>query len=147
MSFDAQAFFVRFIRAMDAQDRATLEEMIHPDLVTDMPQSGERSRGFEAFWTQMEQYPGGGIENTIETTSRLLTEEDRWAMSPAYTVVPLASRDDFTVLVRAQYPDGSLWHIVVLVEMRDERIWKTTNYFAPELPAPLAESIAAYQHG
>jgi hypothetical protein len=147
MSFDAHAFFVRFIRAIDTHDRATLEEMIHPDLVADMPQSGERSRGFEGFWAQMEQYPGGGVESSIESESRLLQPEDRWAITPAYTVVPLASPTEFTVLMRAQYPDGGWWHIVVLVELRDERIWKTTNYFAPELPAPLAESIAAYEHG
>jgi hypothetical protein len=146
MAFDPREFFVRFVRAIDQHDRAALEAMIHPDLVTDMPQSGERSRGFEGFWTQMEQYPGGGIENPIESASRVLTLEDRWAITPSYTVVPLTGATEFTVLMRAQYPDGRWWHIVVLVEMRDERIYRTTNYFAPEMAAPLAESIAAYQH-
>jgi hypothetical protein len=147
MSFDAHAFFIRFVRAIDAHDRATLEEMIHPDLVSDMPQSGERSRGFAGFWAQMEQYPDGGVDSSIESESRLLQDEDRWAITPAYTVVPLASRTEFTVLMRAQYPDGSWWHIITSVELRDERIYRTTNYFAPVLPAPLSESIAAYQHG
>ena len=109
-------------------------------------EAGERSRGFEGFWAQLEGYPDGGVETWSGTTSRLLPEQDRWAITPAYTVVPLASPADFTVLMRAQYPDGSWWHILVVVEMRDERIYRTTNYFAPELPAPLAESIAAYQH-
>ena len=112
-----------------------------------MPQSGERARGFQGFWAQMEQYPGGGVENSIETEGRLLTDEDRWAITPAYTVVPLATRSEFTVLMRTQYPDGRWWHVVTLVEMRDERLYRTTNYFAPELPAPLAESIAGYEHG
>ena len=148
MAFDAHAFFVRFIRAIDERDRATVEAMIHPDFVGDAPQSGERSRGFEGFWAQVEQYPGGGEEEDLtQTESRLLQPEDRWAITPAYTVVPLASRTEFTVLMRAQYPDGSWWHIVTLVDMRDDRIHRTVSYFAPELPSPLAESIAKYQHG
>jgi len=61
--------------------------------------------------------------------------------------VPLASKNEFTVLMRSQYPDGRWWHLITLVELRDEKIYRTVNYFAPELPAPLAESIATYQHG
>jgi hypothetical protein len=147
MTFDARAFFVRFVRAIDELDRDTLEEMIHPDLIGDMPQSGERSRGFEGFWAQLQQYPDGGIQNPLATAARMVEEEDRWAITPAYTVVPLAGRTEFTVLMRVQYPDGRWWHLIVLVELRDDRIYRTENYFAPEMPAPLAESIAAYQHG
>jgi hypothetical protein len=147
VTFDAQDFFTRFVRAIDEKDRATLEEMIHPDYVSDSPQSGERSRGFEQFWAQLVMYPDGGVANPVESSARLLKDEDRWAITPAYTVVPLEGKKEFTTFIRAQYPDGSWWRIVVIVELRDEKIWRATNYFAPELPAPLAESIAAYQHG
>jgi hypothetical protein len=147
VAFDPQQFFTTFVRAIDELDFATLESMIHPDMVGDMPQSGERSRGFEGFRAQLEQYPDGGVQNPLATTARMLEEEDRWAITPAYTVVPLAGRMEFTVLMRIQYPDGRWWHNIVLVELRDERIYRTENYFAPELPAPLQESIAAYQHG
>jgi len=132
---------------MDERDFATLEKMIHPDLVSDMPQSGERTVGFAGFRAQLEQYPGGGVQNPVATDARLLADAERWAITPAYTVVPLAGRNEFTVLFRAQYPDGRWWHMLTLVELRDEKIYRTVNYFAPEMPAPLAESIAAYQHG
>jgi hypothetical protein len=147
MTFDPRAFFIRFVRAIDELDMDALGEMIHPDLIADMPQSGERSRGFEGFRAQLEQYPGGGAQNPLATTARMLEEEDRWAITPSYTVVPLAGRTEFTVLLRIQYPDGRWWHNIVLVELRDERIYRTENYFAPELPAPLGASIASYQHG
>jgi hypothetical protein len=147
VGFNAHEFFVRFVRAIDQQDRATMEAMIHPDLIADMPQSGERSRGFESFWMQMQQYPDGGVQNPIESAARLVEDEERWAITPSYTVVPLASAKEFTVLIKAQYPDGRWWHIIVLVEMRDDRIYRAANYFAPEMPAPLAESIATYDHG
>ena len=87
------------------------------------------------------------MENPLRTAARLLVDEDRWAITPAYTVVPLASRNEFTTLLRTQYPDGRWWHIIVLVELRDERVYRTENYFAPELAPPLPESIAKYQHG
>jgi SnoaL-like protein len=145
--FDAQAFFVKFVRAVDELDFTTLESLIHPDLVADSPQSGERSFGFDGFRAQLEQYPGGGVENPLPTTGRLIADEDRWAITPSYTVVPLTSRNEFTALLRAQYPDGSWWHIITLVELRDEKVYRTVSYFAPELPAPLGESIAAYQPG
>lgn len=132
---------------MDERDFATLEKMIHPDLVSDMPQSGERTLGFAGFRAQLEQYPGGGVQNPVATDARLLADPERWAITPAYTVVPLAGMNEFTVLFRAQYPDGRWWHMLTLVELRDERLYRTVNYFAPEMPAPLAESIAAYQHG
>jgi hypothetical protein len=147
MGFDAHAFFTRFVKAIDELDFATLEAMFHPECVGEMPQSGERSHGFAGFRAQLEQYPSGGIQNPVATDARLLPEEDRWAITPAYTVVPLAGKQEFTVLMKAQYPDGRWWHLVTLVELRDDKIYRTLNYFAPELPAPLPESIAAYQHG
>ncbi len=112
-----------------------------------MPQSGERTLGFAGFRAQLEQYPGGGVQNPVASDARLLTDAERWAITPAYTVVPLAGKNEFTVLFRAQYPDGRWWHMLTLVELRDEKIYRTVNYFAPEMPAPLVESIAAYQHG
>lgn len=147
MAFDAREFFVRFVRAIDEQDLAALEALIHPDLVTDFPQSGERSHGWEGFRAQLLQYPGGGVQNPIESAAKLVHDEERWAITPSYTVVPLSSATEFTVLIRAQYPDGRWWHIINLCELRDGRIYRAVNYFAPEMPAPLAESIAAYQHG
>jgi hypothetical protein len=78
---------------------------------------------------------------------RLLGEDERYAMSPAYTVVPLASPNDYTVVVRSQYPDGSWWHVINLVQIREGKLYRLDNYFAPELPSPLAESIAAYRPG
>ncbi|MDL2335525.1 MAG: nuclear transport factor 2 family protein [Chloroflexota bacterium] len=138
MAFDPHKFFIKFVRAIDELDFATLEPMIHPDVVGDMPQSGERSHGFAGFRAQLEQYPSGGIRNPVALDARLVADGDRWAITPAYTVVPLARNNEFTVLMRAQYPDGRWWHVITLVELRDERIYRTVNYFAPEMPAPLA---------
>jgi hypothetical protein len=34
------------------------------------------------------------------------------------------------------YPDGSEWHIVAVLELRDGKILRQTDYFGPAYPAP-----------
>ena len=74
----------------------------------------------------------------------VLGDEERWAISPGYTVIPLASPNAFTVKYRVQYPDGHWWHVVGQIELRDGKMYRMENYFAPEMPAPLAEFIAHF---
>lgn len=143
MSFDAQQFLVELFTGLATRDRERVERLVHPEFTSEIRQSGERSRGFRDFWTQFEDYPGAPPVPDVPQI-RLLGERERWAMSPAYTVVPLASPNDYTVVTRTQYPDGTWWHVVGLVEIRDGKLFRMENYFAPELAAPLAESIAAY---
>lgn len=147
MATRGRAFFSRFVEALNARDESVLESLFHPDFVSDLPQSGERSYGFAGFWSQMESYPEGDEIALDLPGARVLDDEDRWAISPGYTVVPLASSNEFTVLYRSVYPGGASWFVVGLVELRDEKLYRMESYFAPQLPAPLAESIAAYQHG
>jgi hypothetical protein len=141
---DGHEFFTRFVSALNARDKDALESLFHPDFVAEIPQSRERSPGFANFWAQLEQWPDGSPTAPDLPDARLLGEEDRWAMTPAYTVVPLSSSGKFTLLYHSLYPDGSSWFVVGLIELRDEKLFRMENYFAPELPAPLVESIASY---
>ena len=142
----AQELFNRFATALNEGDLEAIGGMLHRDFVADSPQSGERSRGFEAFRAQFTSYPGG-VPDTPMPDVRIAVDEQRWAITPSFTVVPLASGSDFTFAMRSQYPDGSWWHVVTLVELRDDKIYRLEFYFAPELRAPLAESIAAFVRG
>lgn len=47
--------------------------------------------------------------------------------------MPLASPDFYTTLTKVRYPDGTLWWVVTLITLRDERIIRAESYFAPEL--------------
>jgi hypothetical protein len=147
VSFNAREYFTRFAAAVNARDKETLRGMFHPEFSAWTPQSGERSTGFDSFWAQLETYPGGAPEMPILPDVKLLQDDDRWAITPSYTVVPLSSAHEFTVISRTTYPDGSVWQAVSLVEMRDELIIKFEFFFAPELPAPLLESMATYGGG
>ncbi len=115
--------------------------MIHPEFTAWSPQSGEKASGFAAFWAQLESYPGGAPDMPLLPDTRLLGDDDRWMITPSYTVVPLAKPNEFTIIDRTTYPDGTTWHAVALVELRDDLLYRLETYFAPELPAPLAENI------
>jgi hypothetical protein len=132
-----QEFFRRYMVAISANDFAALKQMIHPDYVADYPQSGERFRGFEAFKYQLEHYPGGlPSERYDDKNSKVLGEEERWAISPGYTVLPLAGPERFTTVSRSPYPDGSQWWVVSILTLKDDRVWHAETYFAPEFEPP-----------
>lgn len=130
-------FFRRYIRAISDRDFATLEQMIHADYVLDYPQSGERFRGFAAFRAQLENYPGGlPAAPPDDPRTKVLGEEERWAISPGYTVLPLAGPERYTTVSRAPYPDGSRWWVVSILTLKDDRVWHSETYFAPEFDPP-----------
>ena len=142
MTFDVRAFFDQFMKANLEQDLATLERMMHPDFVAEIPQSGERTVGFAAYRAQLESYPGGPPSTNI-SDAKVFGDEERWAMTPSFTVVPLAGNNQYTVLMRMQYPDGSWWRAIYLMELRDDRVLRMDSYFAPELEPPLLAKIGA----
>ena len=146
MATNAREFFVRFVSAIDEQDFERLEAMVHPDFQAESPQSGERSHGFAGFRGQMEGYPDGG-PSAVLPEAKLLGDEERWAITPAFTVVPLSGKSEYTVLLRSQYPDGSWWRIILLVELRDDRLFRAETYFAPEMEPPLMGKVGVSPPG
>ena len=148
MPVNAKEFFERWIAALNRFDLDAIEQMVEPDLVSEYTQSGERLNGFTAFREMLESYPGGlpGDGNDVNSAA-IIGDEQRWAISPGYTIVPMSLPNTFVTTIRTSYPDGSHWWVVTLVEMRNDRVARLQSFFAPELPAPLAESIPAYEHG
>ena len=137
MAEAARELFQRWAHAIAEQDYETIEALMHPDFVSDYPQSGERFRGYPAMRAQLEHYPGGVPGGgDVPRTARVIGAEERWAISPGYTVLPLAGPERYTTIARAQYPDGSLWWVVAIVELRDGRIYRSETYFAPDFEAP-----------
>ena len=126
-----------YVTLMGTNDFAAVEAVMHPEFEGQYPQSRERIRGFAALRAQMEQYPGGlpatraGSADVI-----LLGDEERWVMTPGYTVLPLAGPDRYTAVLQTTYPDGSRWHIINIIELKDGLIYRTITYFAPEFERP-----------
>jgi len=132
---------------MNAHDLDVVETLVHPELVADSPQSSERSRGRDGFRAQLRDYPGTAENPITMLDAQMYGDDERWAVTPGYTVVPLSTPDGYTVVFRSRYPDGSWWRIILLVQLRDNMLYRMESYYAPELPAPLAESIAAFPRG
>lgn len=130
-------FFRRYYRAVGERDYSTLEKMFHPDFVGDYPQSGERFRGFASFRSQLEHYSEPQpLTKLDELQTKVLGDEERWAITPGYTVVPLAGPQQYTTISRARYPDGSYWWVVSLMTLSDGLIARSETYFAPEFEPP-----------
>lgn len=130
-------FFKRYFRAVTMRDYDTLETMFHPDFVGEYPQSGERFRGYESFRSQLEHYSDPQpLTSRDEQRTKVLGEAERWAITPGYTVVPLAGPQQYTAIVRSRYPDDSYWWVVSIVTLRDGLILHSETYFAPEFEPP-----------
>jgi hypothetical protein len=133
--------FTRLLVALNTRDVETLRELIHPDVVGTSPQSGERSQGFDAFLREGDSYPGGQPE--VDLPGSKVIVDDRWVITPSFTVVPLASPNTYTAVMKVRYPDGTDWHVVLLVELRDEKVASVETFYAPEMPAPLLAALVS----
>jgi len=140
-------FFTTFTTALNTRDHATLQRLTHPEFVLFMPQTGERSRGLEALIVQGDMYPGGVPDVPPLPEVQFLGDEERWALSPGFTVVPLADAHEFTIIGRVPYPDGKVWHSVLIAELRDEKLYRMDVYFAPEMEAPLMDALLTASAG
>ena len=134
---DVQDLFRRYANAIAELDFPVLETIIHPDFVMEYPQSGERFHGFTAFRAQLDNYPGGLPATRVEDPrTKVVGDETHWALSPGYTVLPLAGPERFTSISRVPYPDGSRWWVVSILTMKDEKVVHSETYFAPEFDPP-----------
>lgn len=137
MTRTVRQLFTEFVTAMNTLDFDALEKLVHPDYVNDYPQSGERFRGFAAFRAQLERYPGGLLLGASDPEDAvLLGDDERWVITPGYTVLPLAGPERYTTVVQTMYPDGSTWYVIAIVQIHDGMIVSATTYFAPEFEPP-----------
>lgn len=106
----------------------------HPDWQASWPQSGERIIGSDNYRRIVDNYPGG--YPTSEVT-RVVGAEDRWVITPGNTVQQIVGSGDFWWTEwRMRYPDGRTYLCVELMELRDQRIWRETVYWAEPFTAP-----------
>jgi hypothetical protein len=84
----------------------------------------------------MRNYPGG-VGTVDRNTSRLIGSEDRWVLTPSFTLQRIeGSGDIYFYVASARYPNGDTWQIIALVELRDGKVAKTTTWYAAPFPAP-----------
>ena len=133
-----RAMLERWVEAMDTGDWDAIGAMVHPDFVEEMPQTRERTRGWDNMRAILQGFPDsrGGPPAEAEDIT-VVEPAQQWAMSPSFTLVQVQGDfDRYTVTMRAHYPDDTYWHGIFLVRLRDGKLWRITSYYAPEMPAP-----------
>ena len=105
----------QMVTAMLAGDLEATTGFMADDAVVEWPQSGERIVGREACLVVYKNYPGG---------------------SPTYTLRRIAGEGDhFTIESVADY-GGHRVYVTNIVEFRDGKVVKQTDYFADPFDAP-----------
>lgn len=123
-------------RYMDAWpgDYDTLGGLRHPDFMEEWPQSGERILGHEAYRKIHENYPGGipAVE-----PKRIIGSEDRLVLSPSSVPIRVEGRGDlYTIEAVNKYPMGETYYVVLILELRDGKVWRQKTYYAPPFDPP-----------
>jgi hypothetical protein len=124
----------RYAAASVAQDLAALGALRHPDWLVSWPQSGERVHSNENFAEIIVNYPGGAPRQEV---TRVVGAEDRWVVTASNTVLQVAGSGDFWWSEwRVSYPNGELYLVVDLLELRDGLVYRETVYWAAPFEAP-----------
>ena len=124
----------RYARASAAMDLDELARLRSADWMVHWPQSGERVHGSESFAEIVEHYPGGHPATEV---SRIVGSEDHWVVTPGNTVLKVVgSGDIWWGEWRMTYPDGQVYHVVDLIELREGLVRRETVYWAPPFEAP-----------
>lgn len=130
-----RALIRRMQDAIGAGDYEKLRELVHPDVVQEMPQSGERVVGVDNLIATLANRPGRPAPDSAR--AQLIGEEPRYVMTPTFNLVRVeGTGDNFTVYNRTRYPDGSDWYVISIVTLRDGKIVKQVAFFAPCNAAP-----------
>jgi hypothetical protein len=132
---DQRTVFERVADLMNRRDWDAFPTVFHEDYVEEYPQSGEVVRGLANAVAVRRDYPGG--TGGVDTASARVVESERWAMTSMFTIVRLESgSDSATAVYRVRYPDGSIWWLTALWELRGDKIARGTLLFAPTFDPP-----------
>jgi hypothetical protein len=106
----------RFLAELFSDLSAEAEyEMRHEDYVMEMPQSGGRIRGREKMRLFQEDYPA---PPTIQLR-RVVVRESLWVIEGVN-----------------DYREGQLFTVVLIIELKDGKMWHDSRYYAKPFEAP-----------
>ena len=105
-------FLTELFSSLSAQEEYALR---HQDYVMEMPQSGESIRGRENMRSFQEAYPA---PPTIQLR-RVLVRDGLWVVEGIN-----------------DYGGGQVFDVVLLIELRDGKMWRDRRYYAEPFEAP-----------
>jgi len=111
-----------------------LPALRHPQWSVLWPQSGESVHSSQAFAEMIANYPGGAPKAEV---TRIVGSEDQWVVTAANTAMRVAGSGDYwSSEFKLTYPNGDVYFVVDLFELRDGLIYRETVYWAPPFEAP-----------
>ena len=93
-------------------------ETRHEDYAMEMPQSGERIKGPENMRAFQQAFASNSNPPSIRIR-RVLVREDLWIVEGVN-----------------DYGDGGIFNVVLIVELRNGKIWRDTRYYSEPFDAP-----------
>lgn len=121
---DNRTVVEQYIHAMSTNDWEAQDRLLSDDFVEEYPQSGEVIRGKDNRRAIIQNYPGGEPRETSAS-----------GPTPKPPVI-VGAGDRFTATGQVKYPNGETWHVVSLIELRDGKIARITDYFGAPFEAP-----------
>jgi ketosteroid isomerase-like protein len=124
----------RYLEAQVDHDYDAQGALRHPDWTAVWPQSGEVVRGDANMRAILENYPGG--VPSLGREGKLVGSEDRWAVSPLGGVYQVAGEgENWWGEWPITYPDGSTWRVIMMIELRDGKIYRETSFWSEPFEA------------
>jgi hypothetical protein len=124
----------QYAAASAKHDVPALTALRHPEWMVFWPQSGELVHGSRAWSEIIANYPGGAPKTEI---TRIVGAEDQWVVTAGNTVLKVAGSGDFWWCEwRITYPNGDVYLVVDLIELRDALVHRETVYWAAPFEAP-----------
>jgi hypothetical protein len=109
---ETHRYLTELFSSLSAQEEY---ELRHQDYVMEMPQSGESIRGRENMRSFQEAYP---TPPTIQLR-RVLVRDGLWVVEGIN-----------------DYSGGQVFDVVLLIELRDGKMWRDRRYYAEPFEAP-----------
>lgn len=127
----------RCVQALNVRDPVGVADLLHPDIIVRYPQSREVIRGRDAYLEMLSNYPDDLPPSELEIAYGGRKEVQVSSTIPfgPPTVTVIGSGETFVVEGLSEYPDG-VYHVVMILRIRNGRVIEGTSYFARPFEAP-----------
>ena len=125
--------FANAIREFDIQ---RVGELMHPDIVSPFPQSGETIRGRDNYLAVLANYPGAPQTDISSVKGDAKTAMVAPTMPFAKPTVTVFGGDQFVVEGVSTYPNGETFNIILVLRVQGQHVIEETAYFATAFDPP-----------
>jgi hypothetical protein len=137
----------RWVAATQKLDWEGMRDLVHRDIVSFYPQSGERFVGYDNYVGMLQSFPDNPlaeIDSVHHDEKTMATASSTPFGAPVITVI--GAGNTFVAEGKITYANGETWEFVGIFEVKDDKIIKETAYFAApfepaDFRAPFANKV------